>query len=65
MTEKIMVELNMEDGNRILVFNRLTPDSFLGKLHCARNIYKIDKFDNTVWQVSSLHDEYGDPFTNI
>ena len=65
MTEKIIVELNMEDGSKIVVFDRLMSDNSLGKLHCARNIYKIDKSDSTVWQVSSPHDEYGDPFTNI
>lgn len=38
MTEKIMVELNTEDVNRIIHFDRLTSDNSLGKLHCARDI---------------------------
>ena len=60
-----MSELQISNGNTIVVYDRLAKESIYGTEQCARNVYFLTKESKVVWQIRSDHDAEGDPFTNI
>lgn len=65
MHKKIICELEIKGGNKIVVYDRLAKESIYGVEQCARNVYFLTKELKIVWQIRSDYDAEGDPFTNI
>ncbi|MBU9834390.1 hypothetical protein ACE2AK_26270 [Rahnella perminowiae] len=65
MTDQIVNELSVKDGNKVVLYDRLDMESIYGREQCARNVYLIDASAQVIWQVYSEYDSEGNPFTNI
>ena len=64
MTEMVN-ELHFGDGSRVVVLELFGMENSYGKVECARNVYRLGKNEEPVWQVKSDFDSEGNPFTNI
>lgn len=58
-------ELHFGDGSRVVVLELFGMENSYGKVECARNVYRLGKNEEPVWQVRSDFDSEGNPFTNI
>ena len=65
MTNNVLTEYYFSDGNKIILLDRLGMENLYGKIECARNIYLLDMYGATIWQVSSDFDFEGNPFTSL
>lgn len=65
INDKVLSELHFSDEGCIVVFDRLGMENTYGKIECARNVYRLGKNCEYVWQVMSDFDSEGNPFTNM
>lgn len=63
--DKILNEIHLNDGGRIVVLDRLGMGHIYGGMECARNVYRLSKNEDLIWQIASDFDSEGSPFTNI
>lgn len=63
--ENILKEVYLDDGGRVVILDRLGMENIYGKEECARNLYRLSKSEEPIWQVTSDFDSEGNPFTNI
>ncbi|OWF81558.1 hypothetical protein B4900_03160 [Yersinia rohdei] len=65
MTDNVLSEYYLCDRNKIILLDGLGMESLYGKIECAQNIYLLDMYGATIWQVSSDFDYEGNPFTSL
>jgi hypothetical protein len=61
----VVKRIDLPDGRRVLLLDRLAKETLYGRLECARNIYLTDQNGNIVWQVETAFDAGSGPFTNV
>ena len=57
--------LEVPDGGRILLLDRLGKSAQYSKEELSRNVFRVDKNGRVIWQVSSNFDFEGSPFTRL
>lgn len=65
MVNKIISELCVNDGNKVILYDRLDKECFFSQEQCARNIYLVNVNSKIIWQIYSDYDFEGNPFTSI
>lgn len=62
---EIAKRINLQDGNSLVLLDRLAKESTYGSLQCARNIFLVEHDEKVIWQIYTDFDIDGGSFTNI
>lgn len=57
--------IDLSDGSKVLLLDRLGKKDEYTKEERARNVYRVKADGSIIWQVKSKFDSDGGPFTNI
>lgn len=58
-------QVELPDGDQIILFDRLGKGDQFSALERARNVYRIDLQGRVKWKIHSQFDADGDPFTKL
>jgi hypothetical protein len=62
----IIQTIELEDGTKLLLLDRLAKEDEYGEEECARNIYRVKGDGSIMWQVKSKSDNAtSGPFTSM
>lgn len=62
---EVSKRVDFPNGLVAALLDRLGMQHRYGQLECARNVFMVDAFGKTLWQVASDFDSDGGAFTNI
>jgi hypothetical protein len=58
-------QIELPDGDRVVLFDRLGKGDQFSKEETARNVFRVDPQGRVKWQIRSQFDADGDPFTQL